>query len=112
MLGMLRLERLFGDIGYALRTLRNNPGLTSVAVLTLALGIGANTAIFSLIDTLLLRSLPVPNPQECGTSFVCCRTTVGPKREHAEAIGSSSTQRKSAASPCLVSEMTTWHQEP
>lgn len=64
MLGMLGLERLFGDVRYAFRTLRNNPGFTGVAVLTLALGIGANTAIFSLIDTLLLRSLPVPDPQE------------------------------------------------
>jgi putative ABC transport system permease protein len=64
MLGILRLERLFGDVRYALRTLRNNLGFTVVAVLTLALGIGANTAIFTLIDTLLLRSLPVPRPQE------------------------------------------------
>lgn len=64
MLGTLRLERLFGDVRYALRTLRNNLGFTCVAVLTLALGIGANTAIFTLIDSLLLRSLPVPQPQE------------------------------------------------
>jgi putative ABC transport system permease protein len=64
MLGMLRLERVLGDVRYALRTLRNNPGFTVVAVLTLALGIGANTAIFTLIDSLLLRSLPVPQPQE------------------------------------------------
>jgi putative ABC transport system permease protein len=64
MLGMLRLERLLGDVRYALRTLRSNLGFTCVAVLTLALGIGANTAIFTLIDSLLLRSLPVPQPQE------------------------------------------------
>jgi predicted permease len=62
MLGML--ERLLGDVCYALRTLRTNPGFTAVAVLTLALGIGANTAIFTLIDSLLLRTLPLREPQD------------------------------------------------
>lgn len=52
------------DIRYGLRQLRKNPGFTAVVVMTLALGIGANTAIFSLIDALMLKSLPVQNPQE------------------------------------------------
>jgi putative ABC transport system permease protein len=58
------LEQLLGDVRFAFRSMRHNPGFTATAVLSLALGIGANTAIFSLIDALMLRSLPVANPQE------------------------------------------------
>ena len=52
------------DLRDALRALRATPVVTAVAVLSLALGIGANTAIFSLIDSLMLRSLPVEAPQQ------------------------------------------------
>jgi predicted permease len=58
------LEHLVQDVRYALRTMRKNLGFSAAATLSLALGIGANTAIFSLIDALLLRSLPVRNPGE------------------------------------------------
>src|ERR1044072_7461976 len=58
------LGTFWQDLRYALRLLRRSPAFTTVTVLSLALGIGANTAIFSLIDTLVLRKLPVRDPDQ------------------------------------------------
>jgi predicted permease len=62
--GALTVQTFWQDVRYGLRMLGKNPGFASVAILTLALGIGANTAIFSLMDQIMLRRLPVKSPDE------------------------------------------------
>src|SRR6266542_1986534 len=58
------IEDLAQDLRYGLRTLRKSPGFTAVAALSLALGLGANTAIFSVVDPLMIKSLPVKDPEQ------------------------------------------------
>jgi macrolide transport system ATP-binding/permease protein len=73
--GWLRMELLIQDVRYALRQLRKSPGFTFTVVVTLALGIGANTAIFTLVQGILLSSLPVQDPSRLyriGDKNDCC----------------------------------------
>jgi len=67
------MSSLWKDLRYGLRMLRRSPGFTLIAVLTLALGIGANTAIFQLIDAIRLRTIPVKNPEELATVRIADR---------------------------------------
>src|SRR6185436_9340832 len=79
------METFWQDLRYGVRVLIKNPGFTVVAVATLALGLGANTAIFSLTDQILLRLLPVTKPEE----LVVLRSP-GPKNGRVWAVGDGS----------------------
>jgi len=78
--GTARIEAISRDVRYAIRSLMNRPAFTVTVVATLALGLGANAAIFTLVDALLLRPLPVAHPEQLvivGTPFDLGADNVG-----------------------------------
>src|SRR6185437_12584189 len=77
------MNGLLHHLRYAFRQLRRNPGFTATVIVTLALAIGANTAIFSIVNALMLRSLPYSHPERIGTIFTQIRgATVTDERHH------------------------------
>ena len=68
--GVRHFETVMGDVRYALRVLRKSPGFTAVAVASLALGVGANTAVFQVINAIQLRTLPVSRPQDLAEIYI------------------------------------------
>lgn len=103
MWGWRWLEDLFEDLRYGFRTLRNNVGFSVIAIVTLALGIGANTAIFSFIDAALLRAIPVRDADKLVLLKWKART--GPKHIASSSYGDcQSRYEKTGAYGCSLSE--------
>lgn len=95
--GLPFVESLLQDLGFALRMFRKSPSFTAVAVLTLALGIGANTGIFSVLREVLLQSLPVPHPEELVLLY-----SPGPHRGHVSSDESGTNGAESFSYPMYL----------
>ena len=76
------VELLWQDARYGIRQILRNPGFTVTVILTLALSIGANTAIFSIVNALMLRNLPYPHPERMGTIFTRIRGPIASDERH------------------------------
>ena len=81
------MESLIKEIGYGARSLLKHPGFTAIAVITLALGIGANTAIFSLVNAVLLKPLPFPEPDRLVMLWEDMSSIGSPRNYSESAVG-------------------------
>src|ERR1700730_9838578 len=106
--GWIWLEYLAQDFRYGLLTLRKNLGFTAVAVLTLALGIGANTAIFQLIDALRLRAIPVKEPQQLVTVQLADKTGIRGHQTTGYSVLTSAIWEKLRDNQDIISGVAAW----
>src|SRR5687768_8895994 len=103
------LDAFFKDVRYGARMLRANPGFTAVVVLSLAVGIGANSALFSVANALLLRALPVPQPEQLHMVRFQSRLPVAPRFSYPlfEQLRSGFSSPKNMAAMSRVARMRT-----
>lgn len=102
-----RLESVWGDLKYAVRQLRHNSGFTVTVILTLALSIGANTAIFSIVNALLLKNLPYAHPDRIGTIYA--RTTGAESSDARRTIDGEQWELLRDNVPSLISAVSALH---
>jgi predicted permease len=98
------MAKLWRDVRLALRVFRKTPGMTAVALISLALGIGANTAIFSLLNAVLLRTLPVPHPEQ----LVALSTNIFDKPNEDEPFSWPMMEEFSRQPPPVFSDVFCW----
>src|SRR6202453_4541603 len=102
-----RWESFLADLKYAVRQLLRNPGFTVTVILTLALSIGANTAIFSIVNALMLKSLPYPHPERMGTIYT--RVTGVSSWDGRHKLTYEQWQLLRDDVPALLSAVSSWH---